>query len=162
MSGGRGRPRKPTALKELQGTLRSDRVNTNEPKMPVSLPDRPEWIDDDLLTAQLFDQITKYMALMQVSTQVDGIALSMLADQLALYLRLRRTLLEEGELITAVNVNGDPVIKPHPAISPFNQAYANITRMLREYGLTASSRSNINARTDGETSINTFEDFLNG
>jgi phage terminase small subunit len=68
--------------------------------------------------------------------------------------------LKEGQLITTQNINGDPVIKAHPAIGPLNQAFANINRLLREYGLTASSRSNLNART--EEPANTFEDFLNG
>ena len=162
MSSGRGRPRKPTALKALNGTLRTDRLNPNEPELPVSLPDRPSWIDEDPLAAQLFDQVTRYMTEMKVGTKVDGLALSMLADQVAMYLRLRRTILDEGELIQTQNINGDPVIKPHPAIGPLNQAFTNINRLLREYGLTASSRSHLNARGDVESPINTFEDFLHG
>ena len=88
MSSGKGRPRKPTKLKELNGTLRPDRTNPNEPKLPVSLPDRPSWLDEDPLAAQLFDQVTKYMVDMNVGTHVDGLALSMLSDQVAMYLRL--------------------------------------------------------------------------
>lgn len=160
MSSAAGRPRKPTAIKALNGTLRPDRTNPNEPKLDVCLPDRPSWLDEDPLSAQLFDQVTSYMKDMGVGTRVDGLALSLLSDQVALYLRLRKTILNEGELITTQNTNGDPVIKPHPAITPLNQAFANINRLLREYGLTASSRSNLNART--EEPVNTFEDFLNG
>ena len=102
------------------------------------------------------------MVEMNVGTRVDGLALSLLSDQVAMYLRLRRTILDEGELINTQNINGDPVIKPHPAISPLNQAFTNINRLLREYGLTASSRSHLNARADVDSPINTFEDFLNG
>ncbi len=162
MSSGKGRPRKPTKLKELNGTLRPDRTNPKEPQLAVSIPDRPSWLDEDPLAAQLFDQVSRYMVDMKVGTQVDGLALSMLSDQVAMYLRLRRTILDEGELINTQNINGDPVIKPHPAIGPLNQAFTNINRLLREYGLTASSRSHLNAKADVNSPINTFEDFLNG
>jgi len=162
MSSGAGRPRKPTQLKALNGTLRPDRANPSEPQLPVGLPDRPSWLDEDPLAAQLFDQVTKYMVDMQVGTHVDGLALSMLSDQVAMYLRLRRTILDEGELINTQNINGDPVIKPHPAIGPLNQAFTNINKLLREYGLTASSRSHLHAKADVNSPINTFEDFLNG
>ena len=160
MTSAAGRPKVPTAMKKLTGTYRSDRHAT-EPELPVSLPDRPSWVDEDPLAAQLFDQVTKYMLTMQVSSSVDGLALSMLADQVAMYLRLRRIVLKEGELITAVNSSGNTVVKPHPALNPLNQAFANCQRLLREYGLTASSRANLNA-ADETVSINTFEDFLNG
>lgn len=162
MSSAAGQPRKPTALKKLEGTYRKDRAVGNEPDLKVELPDRPHWLDEDPLAAQLFEQVTKYMVAMQIGTSVDGLALSMLSDQVAMYLRLRRTILEEGELITTVNTNGDQVIKPHPALGPLNQAFTNCQRLLREYGLTASSRAGVNARADAGAPINTFEDFLNG
>jgi len=162
MSSAAGRPKKPTAIKKLEGTYRSDRAYDNEPDLPVSLPDRPSWLDEDPLASQLFDQVTKYMVTMQVGTSVDGLALSMLSDQVAMYLRLRKTVLEEGEIITTLNTAGIEVMKPHPALAPLNQAFANCQRLLREYGLTASSRANLNARVDDGSQINTFEDFLGG
>lgn len=162
MSSAAGRPKTPSALKKLTGTYRKDRAVGNEPDLKVELPDRPHWLDEDPLAAQLFEQVTKYMVDMQIGTSVDGLALSMLSDQVAMYLRLRRTILEEGELITTVNTNGDQVIKPHPALGPLNQAFTNCQRLLREYGLTASSRAGVNARADVGAPINTFEDFLNG
>jgi phage terminase small subunit len=96
---------------------------------------------------------------MSVSTSVDGLAISMLADQVALYLRLRGTLLEDGEMIESPNSAGEMIMKAHPAIVPMNQSFVNITRLMREYGLTASSRSSLATR-DQPSDINSFEDFL--
>ncbi len=159
MSSGRGRPRKPTELKKLTGTFRNDRAFPNEPKLGVSFPDKPEWLDADPLSSELFDQVSKYMVDMRVSTSVDGLAISLLADQVALYLRLRKQLLEEGEMIHTPNSAGEIIMKAHPAIVPMNQSFVNITRLMREYGLTASSRSNL-ATKDEPSDISSFEDFL--
>ena len=159
MSSGRGRPRKPTAIKKLTGTFRNDRAYPGEPQLGVCFPDKPEWLDSDPLSSQLFDQVSKYMVEMSVSTSVDGLAISMLADQVALYLRLRGTLLEDGEMIESPNSAGEMIMKAPPAIVPMNQSFVNITRLMREYGLTASSRSSLATR-DQPSDINSFEDFL--
>ena len=156
---GKGRPKKPTALKKIQGTFRNDRHNKNEPKLSVEFPDKPVWLDGDYLASQLFDQVSKYMVEMRVSTSVDGLAISLLADQVALYLRLRKQILEEDEMIDQPNSSGDIVKKAHPALVPMNQAYVAITRLLREYGLTASSRTNLVTK-EPRSEISKFEDFL--
>jgi P27 family predicted phage terminase small subunit len=159
MSSGKGRPRKPTAIKKLTVTFRNDRAYPEEPHLGVCFPDKPEWLDSDPLSSQLFDQVSKYMVDMSVSTSVDGLALSMLADQVALYLRLRGKLLEDGEMIHSPNSAGEMIMKAHPSIAPMNQSFVNITRLMREYGLTASSRSSLATR-DQPSDINSFEDFL--
>ncbi len=155
-----GRPSKPSYQKELEGTARPDRTNKYEPKLPAHLPDRPPWVDDDKQSADLFDQITEYVTMMSIHTQVDGVALSLLADQMATYLRLRQVVLEEGEVIEQMSGAGNPIKKVHPALPQMQSCFAAILRMLREYGLTASSRANVSANL--ETEINTFEDFING
>ena len=98
--------------------------------------------------------------MMSIHTQVDGVALSLLADQMATYLRLRQVVLEEGEVIEQMSGAGNVIKKVHPALPQMQSCFAAILRMLREYGLTASSRTNVSANL--ETEINTFEDFING
>jgi len=159
MTSGRGRPRKPTQIKKLSGTFRNSRDNPNEPQLGVSMPDKPTWLESDVLSSQLFDQVAKYMVDMGVSTSVDGLALSLLADQVAIYLRLREQVLKQGEMIESPNSAGEMILKAHPAIVPMNQSFVNITRLMREYGLTASSRSNLSTK-DNTTDVNSFEDFL--
>ena len=154
---GPGRPKKPTALKELHGTARPDRLNPREPVLPGRLPDRPPWVDDDPMTGDLFNQVTKYVDAMRVSTEVDGIALSLLADQLATYLTLRERVHTDGPTVT-VSTKDSSQIRVNPALREMGTVFNNILKLLREYGLTAASRANVSALAE-ETGT-TFEEFL--
>lgn len=153
-------PKKPTAIKELEGTWRADRHNPNEPRPPVELPDRPNWLDEDPRASRLFDQVTQYVKDMRLSTRVDGIALSMLCDQLSLYLEVREQIREEGVMITVTTKQSGTYEKPHPLLTSLNQAYGNIFKMLTQYGLTPVSRMNVSAAPEEDG--NEFETFLNG
>jgi P27 family predicted phage terminase small subunit len=153
-----GRPKKPTALKELTGTLEKSRANPNEPRPDVAVPDMPMWVADDPMTASLYDQVTQYVVDMRVGTRADGVALALLADQLAMYLELRQQVREEGAVIEIEGSQGQIKKQPNPALQPMNTAFANIHKMLREYGLTAASRSSVDAQPEKE--INSFDDFM--
>lgn len=41
-----GRPRKPTALKLLEGDIHKKRMNMNEPKPRPIVPDPPKWLEE--------------------------------------------------------------------------------------------------------------------
>ena len=153
-----GRPKKPSALKELQGTARPDRSNPSEPRLPVRIPDAPAWVDEAPTTRALFDQVTKYVTDMNIATQVDGLALSLLADQIALYIELRSHIREEGTVVTVTGSTGQDKTMAHPAIPQLNQTLGSIHKLLREYGLTAASRSNMSAHE--EKDVDSFADFL--
>lgn len=153
-----GRPRKPTGLHELEGTVRKDRHNQLEPQPKKGLPDRPMWVEQDPVTASLFDAVTKYVDDMKISTAVDGIALGLLADQLGLYITLREAIREDGSIISETGVKGQEKRIAHPAIPQLNQTLGNIFKLLREYGLTAASRSNVSVQE--EKPIDGFESFL--
>lgn len=152
------RPKKPTAMHELQGTARPDRANPNEPRLPTQVPDAPSWVDEDPTTRALFDQVTRYVTDMNVATQVDGLALSLLADQLALYIELRQHIRKEGTVITTVGSQGQEKTQSHPALPQLNTTLGSIHKLLREYGLTAASRSNVSVHE--EKDVDSFDDFL--
>lgn len=154
-----GRPAKPTALKQLEGTTRKDRLNPNEPTPPVGIPDMPTWLNDDPTASALYAQVSEYIVNMQVGTHADGVGIAMLADQLALYLELREQVRREGAVLELEGSTGQTKKVPHPALAPLNTAFGNVHKMLREYGLTAASRSAVNAQT--EKDIGSFDDFMN-
>ena len=83
----------------------------------------------------------------------------MLADQLAIYIDLREQVRREGAVIELEGSSGQTKKVPHPALAPLNSAFANIHKMLREYGLTAASRSSVDAQLEKE--VTTFDDFMN-
>lgn len=155
-----GRPKKPTALHDLQGTARPSRTNELEPVLTGRLPDRPEWVDEDQLTSALYDQVAMYVHNMGVATEVDGIGLSMLADQLAIYIEMRRKVREEGTVITVKGSSGQDRQIPHPCLPQMQSTITTIHKFLREYGLTPSSRPNVSV-IDNEETVNTLDDFLN-
>jgi len=152
------RPRKPTALHELQGTKRSDRHSALEPQPQKGLPDRPSWVDADPVTAELFDAATRYINDMNISTQVDGIAIGLLADQLGLYIELRQCIREDGTIVELEGSKGQTKRVANPAIPQLNQTLGNIHKLLREYGLTAASRGNVAVHE--EKAVDSFSDFL--
>ena len=52
-----GRPRKPSARHELEGTARKDRSNPNEPKFTVGAPDKPAHIKRRKVASREWDAI---------------------------------------------------------------------------------------------------------
>lgn len=153
------RVKKPTALKELTGYVQPCRSNPNEPRPTVCMPDRPVWIAEDKTTCVLYDQVAEYVYNMRVATEVDGLALSLLADQLTLYIEMRQQVREEGAIIEIEGSQGQIKKVQHPALPALTTAMGNIHKMLREYGLTAASRSNVSALEEKE--VNSFDDFMN-
>lgn len=155
-----GRLRKPLSVKKAEGTINVTR-DRGKVDLPVEIPDRPHWLDDDLVASSLFDEITQYMLTMQVTSRVDGMGLSLLADQFSTYLRLRKMVLDEGDLVEVVGPKGDITKKAHPAFSSLDKTFNHLTKLLREYGLTPASRAHLESKRGSDEPINSFEDFLN-
>jgi phage terminase small subunit len=153
-----GRPRKPTALRELQGGRTRPHHNPNEPTPDVRIPDRPMWLDDDPTASALYDEVCRYVVDMKVGTSVDGIALGLLADQLAIYIKFRSEVMDYGVMIEVFDAKGNPQSKINPAMKGMNEATTNIHKLLREYGLTAASRSSVGAEIEKE--VSSFDDFM--
>lgn len=57
----KGRPRKPTARHELEGTARADRMNADEPRYPVEAPPKPAHIKARKLASAKWDDVVPIM-----------------------------------------------------------------------------------------------------
>lgn len=154
-----GRPRKPTALRELQGGRTRPHHNPNEPRPDVRVPDRPVWLDSDPQAAALYEEVCRYVVDMKIGTAVDGIALGLLADQLSVYIKFRSEVMDYGVMIEVFDHKGNPQSKINPAVKGMNDSTEKIHKLLREYGLTAASRSTVGAELEKE--VDSFDDFLN-
>ena len=75
--------RLPTELKNQRGTLRKDRVNENEPKLPCVIPPIPTWLSEDGQKA--FVELSTLLHNMMVLTQADEMALTLLCDSYSEY-----------------------------------------------------------------------------
>lgn len=153
-----GRPRTPSALREVTGARTRAHHAQNEPKPAVRAPDKPAWLMDDPVANGLYDEVTAYIVGMRVGTEVDGIALGLLADQLAVYIELREQVRREGAIIELEGASGQLKRVAHPAMPLMKEASTLVIKLLREYGLTAASRTNINAEPEKE--VSSFDDFM--
>ena len=61
-----GRPRKPRALHELDGTARSDRQNAREPLYPVEAPDKPAHIKKRPVANREWDRLVPILVSQRV------------------------------------------------------------------------------------------------
>ena len=154
------RPRKPTATKELAGTLRKDRTNPKEPKLAVALPD----VDESLaylspLAKKLWPDISKVLLGMGVLTIADGAALGLLAEALAEGIIARRTIEAcGGATYLSEGRDGQTLIKAHPAFAQAADADRRFMALASQFGLTPAARSRVS--TDLTTKVkNVFEEI---
>ena len=153
-----GRKRKPVALKKLEGTFRKDRAPANVVELPNDLAPKPEWAEHDAIASALYDEVSLKIHSMGISSEVDGLAIALLSDQLSTYLKLRAQVLADGLIVETVSSTGATIQKPHSGLAQMNVAYANIVKMMGEYGLTAASRAKVGA--NNPVTVDSFEDFL--
>ena len=154
-----GPVKKSAAIRELHGSRTRPHHSKSEPQPTVGMPDKPVWLENDPLASGLYDEVARYVEGMKVATAVDGVALSMLADQLSIYIGLREQVRREGVIIELEGSMGQMKQVAHPAMVLIDRNANLIIKLLREYGLTAASRANIKTELDAE--VNTFEQFMN-
>jgi hypothetical protein len=70
----RGRPRKPIKLHILQGTLRPDRHNLNEPKPEAEIPDCPPHLQGE--AREEWNRITSELSGLNIISKLDRAALT--------------------------------------------------------------------------------------
>lgn len=142
--GSTGRPPKPTRLKVLEGTVRKDRANPNEPKPPAA-PRRataPPWLGKGARV--WWNRIRPLLVQMQVMTGADPVALGLLCDALAEYMTARAVLQRKG---TTYETNGPAgrLIRRRPEWDIARDAWRRAKTMLTEFGLTPAARSKVAA-----------------
>ena len=152
--------RLPTELKKQRGTLRKDRLNENEPKLPSVIPPIPTWLSEDGQKA--FSELSNLLHDMSVLTQADELALTLLCDAYSEYKNAKEVVNQLGATmeVTSREGNSKSVIRPEVQIA--NQSFVRVFQLLKEFGLTPSSRAKVNAI---ENSTNTpdvkIENFFN-
>jgi P27 family predicted phage terminase small subunit len=134
-----GRKPKPTNLKLIQGTYRSDRANPSEPRPRIAIPPCPKFLQVE--ARKLFKETAAKLARIGLMTELDDMALSMLCQSWQEYLEATEQVRKTGILVKSPN--GLPVLNPYLTVA--NQALKNVRSLLAEFGLTPSSRSRLSA-----------------
>jgi P27 family predicted phage terminase small subunit len=130
-------PKKPTALKILQGTDRADRRNKNEPKPPVSAPNPPEHLSE--YAKEEWDNITKILLPLGLLTELDKAALSGYCQAYGRW-RLAEEQLNKESLV--IETQSGNVIQ-NPLVGIANKAMEHMRKFICIFGLSPADRSRV-------------------
>lgn len=145
---GKGRKRTPTKIKELQGTLKAERVLENE--MQVSLvseiPFAPEWLTE--IGSQEWNNVCSELHGKGMLHHIDLRLIEAYCNAMALHIETEMMLRDKGRI--QVFKNPDGTIK-HTQSVPFqkiaNDALDRALKLATQFGLTPSARTTIQQPT---------------
>ena len=143
----KGRKRKPTYLKLIQGNRGKRPLNKKEPKPPRGIPSPPEHLTKKVMLA--WGLIAAKLDKMGVLTIADAWALEQLAENYEEILTLRKTV-RRTRFQTVVTATGSKRKVHHPAWQQLADTEKRFRAMMEQFGLTPASRSKVNADPDDE------------
>ena len=144
----RGPKRKPTKIKELQGTLRPSRVLENEMSVSIceEIPSPPNWLSE--IGQQEWQKVCSELYNKQMLFQIDLVLIAAYCNEISLYIETEKMLREKGRI--QVYKNDDGSIKHAQAI-PYQKiakdALNSAIKLATQFGMTPSSRSGIEQPT---------------
>jgi len=148
------RPRKPTALKVVQGTNRKDRTNPNEPKPETNIPSCPSHLNAD--AKREWKRITKELAKMNLVTEFDRSALAAYCLAYGTWVEAERGIKKDGMI--AVTPNG--LLQQSAWLQIRNKALEQLHKYAVEFGFTPASRSKVSVM-EKEPEADPLNEFLN-
>lgn len=151
-----GRPRKPSALKELTGTVHKSSLNPLEPKGTPGFPVAP----DSLTAAGKAEWPYVVQLLGDYGTLViqDVFYVQELAESRGKVLKLRSEVELDGYTYDVISRDGVSYKKANPAVAMLEGAERHYAALLAKGGLTPSDRSRVSIVNRGDDSE--FADFL--
>lgn len=138
-----GRPRVPTHIKALQGTLHPERVNKDEPICEVGVPDKPDNLSE--FADEIWDEVVPVLLNMGTLTRFDRLALIGLCNAYSDLMTAREQLAESGGSLTyeTRSNNGYPMFRPRPEVGMIAEADKRYMIWLGRFGLTPADRSRV-------------------
>jgi P27 family predicted phage terminase small subunit len=152
--------RLPTEIKRQRGTLREDRTTPNEPQSPLSIPPVPTWLSEE--GQKSFVELSTLLHDMSVLTQADEVSLTLLCDAYGDYKQAKEVINTLGPTQDVTSREGHTKSIQRPEVVIANQAFVRVFQLLKEFGLTPSSRAKVNAiENQGKTPDIKIENFFN-
>lgn len=154
-----GRKPQATTLKLLKGVAK-DRINQDEPKPDIGIPDMPKWLKGKTAIAE-WKRLSEMLDRLGVLTEADGNSLAMycyIVEQIAC---ITEQIAENGYVAFDIKINQDTgeEIMINPKSNPLALRLENYIRELRSYsalfGLDPSNRSKIMVKPDGKKTSKT-------
>jgi len=144
-----GRPRKPTALHRLEGTVRPDRLNVAEPQWPVAAPQMPAHVKARPDARREWRRIVPILLEQRVLSPAYRASLEAYVLTYADLVEGERVKGEPGfapyviEVMADSNGNEHQRIKPHPVIRMVNDAKKELRQWAQQLGITAASAAKV-------------------
>lgn len=139
-----GPPKKPTALKLVEGTYREDRVAKNEPRPKARVPRPPKHFSP--LALEEWNRIVEELAENGLMTNLDRAALVAYCEFWEAYVQAAEKLQKGGFVYTSANGN----MVENPWFSIKKRAAELMHKFLIEFGMTPASRTRISATPLGK------------
>ena len=143
-----GRPRKPTHLKVVAGTVRKHRENPAEPEVTGGWPTAPDWLSER--AASIFEETSRRMDGM-------GTLSEEWADVIAAYascqeeIEVNTAIIEDlGRTYTTTTQTGDTMFRPRPEVAMRSDAMKRAQALRAELGLGPASKSKVSAGKKNE------------
>ena len=136
---GRGRPRKPTALKLLQGNPGKRPISDREPKPPEGIPTCPPELDER--ARREWGRISRLLVTMGLLTRVDRAGLAAYCQIYSRWIQAEDKIREHGMVVV---VGSDKKhLQRSPYLSIADKCLEQMKGYMSEFGLTPSSRTRI-------------------
>ena len=131
---------KPTKIKELQGTTRSDRLNLDEPYPEIGRPRAPDHLSVDAL--EEWNNIVDELVNLGIMTRIDTAALAAYCQAYGRWADAERKIQQSGLIIKTSNGN----VVQNPFVGIANRSMEIMHKFLSEFGMTPSSRTRVKAQ----------------
>jgi P27 family predicted phage terminase small subunit len=150
----RGRKKTPTVLHIARGNPGKRPLNDLEPTPEVSIPDCPDHLDE--LAKKEWDWIATALEKEGLLTYIDKAALAMYCQSYARWSRAEQEIQNGAYFVKGAA--GGPVTNPWLAIA--NRSMDQCHRLLREFGLSPTSRASLKIERD-DSAVDTFQSYMN-
>jgi P27 family predicted phage terminase small subunit len=148
--GARGPAPKPTAIKKLQGNPGKRKLNTLEP-IPAAGPcDCPDHLDE--IAKKEWGRVSGILTRMKVLTEADYIALGTLCQAYSTLIAAQRQLNKSGMLYKTQS----GYVQQSPLFGIIHAQTNIVNALIREFGLTPSSRTRLSVVSPEEKPKNKF------
>lgn len=147
----------PTALRVLRGNPGKRPMNKREPKPLRGLPRTPAHLSPRAKAA--WKSIGGELDRMGVMTAADATALELLSTAYADYRAAHDVITKEGQTYESISTYGT-LRRQRPEVAIASEAWRQIASMLREFGLTPSSRTKVATTGGADESDNPFAEFV--
>lgn len=142
-----GPPKTPSKLKVLKGTYQKSRENPDEPipspvgemKPPVRLSKKAKYA-----FYQLVDVLGQEG--LNILADADRLALELLCESYGTYRDAKQVVENEGMTYHTYTMTGDKMYRTRPEVAIANEAWNQVTKMIKEFGLTPAARAKVKTK----------------